>query len=305
MRPVPWSPAWVGRSDPVPAIRIVTDSATDIPPQIAAALGITVVPHRIRLGAEEYLDALELSRERLYERLQAGLDPVTSQPSVGAFVKAFQSAGQVTDRIVSIHASSRLTGAINAATAASASLPHLSITLLDSHQLSMAAGLIVLEAARLAAAGADAEAITAHVAACRERTFLLGAAETLTYALRGGRLGAASVLLTPLLRVKPIVQLGGGRLLPVGLARTTAKAVDRLAAAVDRLGPLQELAVIHVRAPTLAQELAARLSHLVSRERLLVVEAGPAIGAHAGPGAFGAAAVRRSARTGHSGSVSG
>lgn len=278
-------------------VRVVTDSAADIPEETAKSLNITVVPHNIRFGSEQFLDGVDLSRDEFYKRIIAGMLPATTQPSVGAFSEVYQSLSRSTDQIISIHTASKLTGTVNAAKAASNDIPKLNVVIIDSTQLSIGTGLLVTAAARAAIANETLENIKALIEDTVPRVYLYGVADSLEYALRGGRLGDAKALLGRVLAVKPIVQVAQGRLLPVGLARTRRSAIQKLSDILYKLGRTEDCTIIHMHGLNAALDLQTALIKVVSRESIPIVEAGPAIGTHSGPGSFGFACIRSTAQS--------
>ena len=138
------------------AVKIVTDSASDLPQDLARTLGITVVPLRVRFGTEEYRDGADLSADEFYQRLIAGPDlPRTSQPSVGDFVSVYNELAGDADGIVSIHVSSNVSGTFNSAdqarVEADAACP---IEVIDTYQASMGVGMVAIAAAKAVQKGA-------------------------------------------------------------------------------------------------------------------------------------------------------
>jgi len=272
-------------------VSIVTDSASDIPEHIAHDLNISVVPHFVRFGTEEFLDRIQISSDTFYEKMISGLVPKTSHPNVGAFINIYQSLTKTSEGIISIHTSARMTGVVNSAKAASNSLPNMKVEIINSSQVSMATGLLVIRAAKLAAEGESFDNIIKMIQKLIPRVFLYGVADSLEYALRGGRLGKAKSLLSNLIKVKPIVRIGDGQLLPVGLARTRKKAMLDIIENIQKLGKIEEAAIIHMHAIETATELASMLKDICQEEKIIIAEAGPAIGTHAGPGSFGVACI--------------
>ncbi|MBK7726249.1 MAG: DegV family protein [Dehalococcoidia bacterium] len=137
------------------AVRIVTDSTCDLPSALVQAHGITVVPLTVFFGDEARLDGVEISAGEFYDRLRASSElPRTSQPSVELFRETYERVAADGDEIVSIHLSSKLSGTLNAASIAREEVaPLIHVDLIDSYQVSLGLGLIVLEAARAAQSG--------------------------------------------------------------------------------------------------------------------------------------------------------
>ncbi len=275
------------------AIRIVTDSTCDLPPELAQQLGIEVVPCNVHFGTEVYRDGLELTTDEFFRRLATSKRlPTTSQPSVGVLLEAYRRAADGDTDVVSIHVSERLSGTLESARLARASHPTPGrIHIVDSKQASIGLGLVVLEAAELARAGAPVAAVVAAAEEAAARTRIFAVLDTLEYLQRGGRIGRVQAFLGSVLKVKPMITIEGGEAHPLERPRNTAKAVERLLARVAALGALRRLGVIHSTVPEVADALAQRLAPVVASGRLVRGRFGPVLGVHVGPGAFGVAVL--------------
>ncbi len=271
-------------------IRIVTDSIADIPASFVNELGITVVPCNVHFGTETFQDGINLSNEEFYARLRTSpILPTTSQPSVGIFEETYRRLLLEADSIVSIHIPARVSGTFNSAATAAQAVSETRIVVIDSTQIAMALGWIVIRAAQAARAGCSLDEVVAVVRDVIPRARLLAFLDTLEYAHRGGRIGKGAALMGTLLRVKPIVQFLNSELLPVENVRTQRRALERLIELVKEYCPLEEMAVIHADVPELAKEVRAMLGTIGPLERTPITEVGPVLGAHAGPGAVGVA----------------
>jgi len=273
-------------------VKVVTDSISDIPADVAAELGITVVPCNVHFGQQVYRDGIDLTNEEFYSRLVASSElPTTSQPSAGVFEETYRRLGSDGAAILSIHIPARVSGTLNSAHIARQALPDLSIAVVDSTQVSMALGWLVIKAARAAREEMNMNRILEMVNATIPRLRLLAMLETLEYVYRGGRIGKAQALMGTLLKVKPVIQVLNGEVLPIENVRTKRKALRRLIELVQALGPLEEVAIIHSSNAAGAREVRQMMASLHPVERIPVVEAGPVLGTHAGPGAVGIACV--------------
>ena len=137
------------------AIRVVTDSSSDLPAEMADQLGITIVPLNVHFGTEGFKDGVDLPTDRFYERLMTDQEfPKTSQPSVGDFAETYRRVSENADGIVSVHVSSKLSGTFNSALQAKMELDaECPVEVVDTSQASMGLGLVALEAARAAEDG--------------------------------------------------------------------------------------------------------------------------------------------------------
>lgn len=273
-------------------VRVVTDSMADIPPEISQALKIEVVPGVVVIDGETYRDRVDLSSAEFYRRLMESDElPTTSQPSVGDFESIYQRLAQETDQIISVHIPDVISGTVRSARTAAANIEDTQITVIDSTQVSMAEGWLVILAARAAQAGSSLKEILDLIERTIPRLRLVAVLDTLEYLRRSGRIGRAEAMMGAMLRVKPLIAYQNSEVVPMENVRTMRRAVDRLIQTMDDWAPLEETAVIHATAPELAAQVRERLSEFHLAERILTVEGGPVLGAHIGPGAVGVACV--------------
>ncbi len=272
-------------------VRIVTDSAADIPPHLAAQHGIVVVPLTIRFGDESFVSGIELSAEAFWQKLKTSSDaPATAAPSAGDFQDAFEKLfADGATGIVSIHLSSKLSATYQSAVVAAQEAGGGKVEVVDSLAVSGSQGLLVLNAAERAAGGAAAAEIAAEINTMLPQARLFGAIDTLEYLRRGGRIGGAQALLGTMLKVKPVVSLDDGIVEPVARVRTHARALEHIAGLVaadkDRIG---RLVVLNGDAPD-PDRFVSMLSESVKVSPSDVWTLGPIVGAHAGPGILGVA----------------
>ncbi len=286
---------------PVPRVRVVTDSTSDIPEDVACQLDITVVPANIQFADGSYLDGVDLSRDEFYRRLVLGPDlPTTSAPAAGIFAQAYRQAarpaadGQAVEGVVAVHLASHLSALFNSAWLGAQEVTETQVRLVDSQQVSIGTGLLAIVAARAAQAGLGLDEIVKLVEARVPRVHLLALLDTLDYVRRSGRLGAARWLVGTILNIKPIIEVRLGEVLPpVELVRTRSHGLERLTELATDLAPFEELAVVHARAPQLAATLLDRLAALHPREQIICGEVGVTIGTYAGPGAVGFICMQR------------
>ena len=270
------------------AVRVVTDSACDLPDDLVATLGITIVPLTIRFGDKEFVDREELSVDDFWQRLTTSSAlPETAAPSAGAFEARFRAlVDDGATGILCVNLSSRLSATMQAATvAAKAVAEDCPIEVIDSLTCSMGLGNLCLVAGRLAQDGADLESIVAEVTDRRDRTKLFGTLDTLEFLKRGGRIGNARALLGSMLSIKPVVEVRDGVVEEAGKVRTRSKALRGLADHV-RAQPVENVAVLHGHAPDL-DELLDLLEPMVPRAEIVTGIVGPVIGTHAGPRVIG------------------
>ncbi len=271
-------------------VAVVTDSTADLPPEVARAHGVTVVPLQIVIGTRSLPEGTEVDSEAVAEALRSHVPVRTSRPNPAAFLAAYQQAAQAgASGVLSLHLSARMSGTHSSATLAAAQFP-LPVRVVDSHSLGMALGFAVLSAARRAAAGGDLDECYAVAEARVAATSSFFYVDTLEHLRRGGRIGAAQALLGNVLAVKPLLHLRDGRVEPLEKVRTASRAIARLEelALEAAAGREVDIAVHHLasadRAELLAQALRSRTGRL---RELQVSEIGAVVGAHVGPGMLG------------------
>lgn len=275
-------------------VRIVTDSGSDLPPGIAESLQISVVALVVTFGTRAIADS-SLTPDAFWALASRSSDvPGTSQPSPGAFHQVFAALVQQGYDVICLTITGRHSGTLSTASAAAEPFGE-QVTVLDSHALSMATGYAAMEAARMALDGASKDAILARLASLRERVRVLIHLESLEQVRRGGRAARLMPLLDRVARamsLKTALTLVEGELRLLGVARSTGKSLLRMAQQIVALGPLEQLIVMHVRAPEPAGRLAEMLIGAVpvSQGRISIGEAGPVLACHGGPGVVGVGA---------------
>jgi len=264
----------------------VTDSTSDLPSQVAEELGITVVPVYLRFGNKIYRDGVDISHDEFYQKLvKSPVHPSTSQPSPLDFANVYSKLSEETDEVVSIHLSSKTSGTYESALRGKEMVgPGCRIEVIDSFLISMALGLIVMAAARLARAGESLQAVIDEIRQAILQIRVLGVFDTLKYLLLGGRISRARALAGTLLNVKPLLTMRDGELVQAGLARTRARGVERLFDFARNALNIRELAIVHSTTPDEASSLRERIASIVDESRIHIGRLGPALGVHGGPG---------------------
>ena len=278
------------------AVRIVTDSASDLPSDLARRWNITVVPCYVIMGDQPYRDGVDISPDEFYRSLVANSQlPTTAQPSVADFHAVYQELlGQGHD-VVSIHISGKLSGTLNSAEQARASLGEDAagrIEIIDSQLASIPLGLVALSAGQQAESAESHKRVAEQVRRDLPLTHCYFLLDTLTYLQRGGRIGRAQAFLGSVLNVKPILTIQDGEAHPVERVRNRQRALRRLVELTQQLAPIKELAVIYSTEPDEAEALKSRLSALLPSDNIVVARFGPTLGTYIGPGGLGVALVR-------------
>ena len=271
-------------------IKVVTDSASDLPVEIAESLDITIVPCIVNFGTESYKDGVDLPADDFYDRLTSGsVFPTTSQPSPGDFAQVYDAISQEADGIVSIHLSSKLSRTYESAVQGKGeSKAECPIEVLDSAQASMGIGMVAMAAARAAGQGASFEEVARAARAAAGRSQLYFLLDTLEYLQRGGRIGNARALVGSLLNIKPMLIVREGEVQELGKARTFPKGIAKLQDVTKGYAPLESVCVLHTTTPDLAREVAESIGDLLPEDQEpFIARTGPTVGAHVGPGVIG------------------
>ena len=276
-------------------VKIVADSASDLPTEIAEELGITVVPVNVQFGDTIYRDGIDLSTDEFYEKLRTSwILPKTSAPSPGTFRETYEKIAQEADAAISIHVSSKLSATYDAARLACFDFD-FPVSIIDSETASMACGLLVIAAARAAQDGASLVEIEGLLQDTIPRTITYGVFSTLEYLQRGGRIGRAQAFLGSLLKISPILAISKGEVLPVARIRTRPKAIERMCEIVEGCGTIEDMSVMRTTDPAEAEALAQRLSSVYPADRMYRANIGPAMGTYVGPDAVGVSLIWKSA----------
>jgi DegV family protein with EDD domain len=269
-------------------IGIVTDSNSQLPPELAARYRVEVVPLSVTVDGRDYLEGVDLDAGEFYARFQSGRPMVsTAQPSPGRFAEAYEAvaAGGATE-ILSIHIGSSVSGTVNSARLASQVAP-VPVRIVDTGTASFAVSLCVWEAAEAIAAGAtleEAAAAAERVGTTVGNVFVVGA---LDLARAGGRLagdvGAPSTTI-------PVLTLAGGLMREVGRCHDLAEAADAMTGFI-RAGGSSLRVGVGVSDPStvpLVEALEERLRDAPEVSEVVRYVIGPSVGAHTGPGTVGA-----------------
>ena len=267
------------------AVKIVTDSLSDITSDLARELGITTVPVYVRFGEEVYRDRVEMTTEEFYRRLVQGpVLPTTTQPPPGDFLNVFNKLAKETDEILVVTLSSKLSGTYQSALQAkSMAEEKCRIEVIDSQTVVMGLGVIVISAAKAAQAGAKLDELVDLVHKAIPRSHAVMSFDTLKYLAKGGRIGKAKSFLGSVLSFKPILTVKEGEVSPVTRVRSRAAGMDYLYNFVAGFSKIEELAVEHATTPDDADELVERLGSLFPKERIYRSTVSPVIGTYVGP----------------------
>lgn len=275
-------------------IAVITDSTSDIEPARAEALGIEVVPLFVIWGDTSYRDYVDLTRAQFYEKLaREPVLPTTSQPTAIMFENVFEKRIAAGDEVLCITLSSKVSGTINAATAAAARFSGAPITIFDSRSVAGGLGMMVMHARELASKGASLQEILRALERERETQRLYACLPDLSHIVRTGRISKAQAAIGSLMKIVPVLTLRDGQVAAEAQVRTFARAQETmLDLSLRNIGDPRtaRFLVMHTNAPQLAQDVLTKIRERlngVEPQLLDILEAGPVIAVHGGSGAVG------------------
>lgn len=278
-------------------VAIVTDSTACIPEPLMEQLNIHWLPYYIHRGEEALRDMVTIKPKEFYEWLPSAEDlPQTACPGPGEYLELYERLGEEhsVQEIVSIHMTSKGSGAYQAAASALAMLrersENLNVEVIDTLNVSMCHGWMVIEAARAALEGKSMAEVVERVKQLIPITKMIQTADTLKYLYMGGRIGRARHLVGSLLNIKPLISMEDGIIIPVGTARSRKRAyrmmVEMVENAVGNLGKIK-IAYVHAAAAEETEKIKSLVEGRLTVVESIVTELSPALGVHTGPGTAG------------------
>lgn len=271
-------------------IKIVTDSAADIPLTVAHDWGIEVVPLLINIDDQNYRAGIDISDDQFYELLQNGSHSFRlAAPNPTVFEQLYRRLALEYDYIFSIHLSNRLGGIYQTAVQARSKLPAsmTRIELIDSKSASMGLGTVVMAAARAVHEGAAPDEVAQLINAMIQHTHLVFFVDTMEYLEQSGLLTLASSVLGSMQRIKPLLLLDEGEIVPYERTRTRAKAIEGLYTFIEDFPQVQDVTVLYATTPEDVEKLLEKVEPIFPRERVQIAQFSPSIAVHLGPGAMG------------------
>ncbi|MCD7034457.1 DegV family protein [Metabacillus sp. GX 13764] len=270
---------------------ILTDSTAYIPKELRGKYHIHMIPLSVVLGGETYQEEVNLTADDFYTEVRHKKElPTTSQPSVGLFQETFEEMAKTYDAVISIHLSSGISGTYNGAIAAGKMVDGLKVYSYDSEISCMVQGFFAIQAAELAAQGAEPNEIIQKLDETKQTVRAYFMVDDLTHLQRGGRLNGAQAFIGSLLQVKPLLHFVDKKIVPFEKIRTRKKALSRIFELFDedaRIGLPLRAAVIHANREEEAKELMSELSAEYPHVEFYLSYFGPVIGTHLGEGAIG------------------
>lgn len=270
-------------------MKIVTDSTADLPKELVEEYDISIVPLTVRLGGRTFRDYYDVTPAEFYQMLGETDDfPTTSQPSVEDFLTVYEELGEK-EKIISIHISLEMSATAQSANVALQQLQGRDISIVDSRTTSIGLGLIALEAAKAVKEGADDEEVMDLVLSLKERTRTYFSVDSLDYLQKGGRIGKAQALLGSMLKIKPLLAVEEGMVVPVSKIRGTNKLIREMANIVktDGAGKVVKGGFIWGESDESIPKMRELINASVQFEEIYSHNIGTVITSHTGPTTFG------------------
>jgi DegV family protein with EDD domain len=270
---------------------VVLDSTADFPDAQIRYPNMRVVPLYVRFGETSFRDYVELDPRGFYDRLKTSDElPTTSQPTPLDFLSVYEALVSY-ERIYSLHISARLSGTFQSASLAAAETGGDRVRLVDTQSASIGIAMLALDLQRLLERGTDEEEVDALIARHRDEASILFTVDTLEYLAKGGRIGRAQAFAGGLLKVKPILTIEAGEVVPLTRVRGRQKALEEFRRRFEEAttdGPGLRVGIAHAQADETVEQLRALvLAARPQAEIELVTSLGAVVGTHAGPGTIG------------------
>lgn len=278
-------------------VALLTDSACDLPQEILDSYNIHVIPMKLTIGKDEYLDKLTIKPEQVYRRMNSSdVFPVSSMPSQGEFMEIYSKLLEIYDSVIAIHLSDKLSGTFNASYQAASGLgmPER-VSVINSRNLCVSLGLIVLEAASALGNGCDHREVVRIVNTSLERAFIYVSLADLKYMVRGGRISPMKGHIARFLNLKPVISVDKeGKGIHCGKVCGRNANLSRIRDLFMRHwveGKVSRYAVVHAGAEAEAAEFAEKLFELTGKRVEYIMEISPVIGINSGPGSLAVGGV--------------
>ncbi len=276
-------------------VAVVTDSTASVPEALMESLNIRTVAYYLHRGQEVLRDLITIQRDEFLRWLpSARVAPTTAAPGPGEYMAAYEDAAREgAQEIISIHMSSRISAAFEAATTAKAMLhekqPGIEVEVIDSRNAALCQGWMAIQAARAALAGANLQAISALVKKLVPISHMIQTADTLRYLYLGGRIGRVQSLLGSMLHIKPLIGIEDGVIVPLGRTHSRHQAyaamADMVAATIGK--GKARIGYLHAGALEEAQKVKELVEAKVEVAELIIGELSPVLAVHTGPGMAG------------------
>ncbi|MDF2922645.1 MAG: degV family protein [Paenibacillaceae bacterium] len=273
------------------AVKIITDSASDLPKEIVKQYGIEVLPLLVYLGEQEFRDGETMNPKEMFDGMREGKVYKTAQVPLQVFRESFNRYAEQGDTCIYVAFSSGLSGTYQSAVLARNEVleerPDFRLEVIDTKCASTGFGMVVVKAAQLAREGGSVEEIVQAVrfyALHMEHIFTV---DNLEYLQRGGRVSKAAAFIGGLLNIKPVLHVDDGLLIPIEKLRGRRKVLDRMVAIMEERGDnpkSQVIGISHGDDLETAHALRGMIEERFGCQEFIISQIGGAVGAHSGPG---------------------
>jgi DegV family protein with EDD domain len=277
----------------MPPIAIITDTDASLPLDLARKHNIVQVPITIQFGDDSYRDVYDIDNPAIFSRIdKSGKFPTTAAPSPGQFAEAFKSAFEAgAGSILCFNVSSEVSATFSSARAAAEMFPGQDIRVIDTRNLSLGQGFMVLAAAEAVAGGASVEEAIAAAEDTGKRAHLFASLATLKYLAMSGRVGHLAAGLAGLMDVKPILTVKDGKLQMLERVRTQSKSWARAVEVANEANGgnrIERLAILHVNALEAARQFEGLVrAALPCPADIVYADMNPGLSIHSGSGMVG------------------
>jgi len=270
-------------------IKIVTDTASDISPEDARRLNITLVPLYVTFGDKVYRDGVDIGPDDFYRKLEESrIQPFTSSPSPGDFARIYEEVGRDADQIISIHITKKHSATLDSARLGKEMVESKGchVEVVDSMGVTMWQGTVASAAAKAVMEGCSIQQVRERIQETISQMHGIGLLNTLRYLVKGGRIRESIFRIENILSVKPMITLRDGEIKPLGLVRSWSKGIERIQEFIKSVPSPQNISIIHNTVPNDAQGIIDNLRAALPNAILKLNRLGPALGVHSGPGAL-------------------
>lgn len=279
------------------AIKIITDSTSDITQSQAKEMDITVLPLKVIFDGKEYRDGIDLTNQQFYQKLaQSESLPTTSALGANDFLPHFERVQEAGDTAIVLLLCGKLSGTLQSAHIAKQQVGYPNIHIVDSYNTILGLRLLVDRAVALRDAGAEAEEILAEMERLIPKIMLFAMVDTLEYLHKGGRLSKSSKIMGTLLKMKPLVGLVEGEVKVLGKARGNERALNHLIELIEGTKGIDLTYPVYfgyTGEEHACDSLMERVQQEYSVSQAVLSSVGSVVGTHAGPGACTVAFVQK------------
>ncbi|RKD32966.1 DegV family protein [Thermohalobacter berrensis] len=273
------------------SIKIITDTGCDLSKEIIDEYDIEVMPFIVNLDEQEYEDGVNIKPETVYNSMRNGKVPKTAQISAGKLKEVFEKYAQEGETCIYIAFSSELSGTYQTAVMVKNELlntyPDFDLTIIDTKCASMGHGLVVYRAAQMAKEGKTKDEVLDTIEYYKNHMEHIFTVDNLEYLYRGGRVSRTAAFVGELLKIKPVLHVEDGKLIPIEKVRGRKKVFKKILKIMEERGDNlenQTIAITHGDDIKGATKIKEMIAEKFGCKDFIINMIGSAIGAHSGPG---------------------